>query len=91
LLFAEKKKKFLSWHHTLARGWPTIEITSAYVPMVVFYRLVSQFNISWWAYVIIRPESLSVEGQELDFVHVSMHIINKNINTTACRPTMMNE
>jgi hypothetical protein len=41
--------------------------------------------------VIIRPESLSVEGQEPDFVHVSMHIINKNINTAACRPTMMNE
>ena len=56
-----------------------------------FYRLVSQINISWWDYVIIRPESLSVEGQELDFVHVSMHIINKNINTAVCRLTTMNE
>jgi hypothetical protein len=34
LLFAEQKKKFLSWHHTLARGWPTVETTSAVVPMV---------------------------------------------------------
>jgi hypothetical protein len=57
----------------------------------VFYRLVSQFNIGWWAYVITRPESLSVEGQEPDFVHVSMHIINKNITIVVCRPTMMNE
>jgi hypothetical protein len=28
--------------------------------------------------VIIRPESLSVEGQEPDFVHVIMDIINKD-------------
>jgi hypothetical protein len=42
---------------------------------------VSQVNINWWAYVIVRLESLSVEGQEPDFVHVSMHIINKNIKT----------
>jgi hypothetical protein len=41
--------------------------------------------------VIVRPESLSVEGQKPDLVHVSMHIINKNVNTTACRPTTMNE
>jgi hypothetical protein len=26
--------------------------------------------------VFIRPESLSVEGQEHDFVHVMKHIIN---------------
>jgi hypothetical protein len=57
----------------------------------VCYRRVSQVNISWWAYVIIRPESLSVEAQEPDFVHVSMHITNENINTAACRPTTMNE
>jgi hypothetical protein len=57
----------------------------------VFYRLVSQVNISWWTYVIIRLERQSVEGQEPDFVHVSMHIINKNINIVACRPTTMNE
>jgi hypothetical protein len=38
----------------------------------VFYRLVSQINIRWWDYVIIRLESLCVEGQEIDFVHVSM-------------------
>jgi hypothetical protein len=55
------------------------------------YRLVSQVYISWWAYVIVRLESLSVEGQEPNFVHVSMHIISKNINTAACRPTTMNE
>jgi hypothetical protein len=41
--------------------------------------------------VIIRPESLSVEGQETDFVHVSMQNINKNINTATCRLTTMNE
>ena len=40
--------------------------------------MVSQVNISWWAYVIVRLESLSVEGQELDFVHVTMDIINKD-------------
>jgi hypothetical protein len=56
----------------------------------MFYRLVSQVNISWWDYVIIRPESLSVEGQEPDFVHVFMQNINKIINIVACRPTMMN-
>jgi hypothetical protein len=33
--------------------------------------------ISWWAYVFIRPESLSVKGQEPDFVYVTMQIINK--------------
>ena len=31
----------------------------------MFYRLVSQVYISWWVYVIVRPESLSAEGQEL--------------------------
>jgi hypothetical protein len=41
--------------------------------------------------VIIRPESLSVEGQELDFVHVSMQNINKIINIVVCRLTTMNE
>jgi hypothetical protein len=41
--------------------------------------------------VIVRPESLRVEGQEPDFVHVSMQNINKNINTAVCRPTTMNE
>jgi hypothetical protein len=53
----------------------------------MFYRLVSQVYISLWAYVIVRPESLRVEGQEPDFVPVCMQHINKNINTTACRPT----
>jgi hypothetical protein len=43
----------------------------------MFYRLVSQVYIRWWAYVIVRPESLRVEGQEPDFVHVSMQNINK--------------
>jgi len=28
---------------------------------------VSQVYISWWAYVIVRLESLRVEGQEPDF------------------------
>jgi hypothetical protein len=51
----------------------------------MFYRLVSQVYISRWAYVIVRPESLSVEGQEPDVVHVSMQNINKNINIAACR------
>jgi hypothetical protein len=37
--------------------------------------------------VIVRPESLSVEGKELDVVHVSMQNINKNINTAMCKPT----
>jgi hypothetical protein len=41
------------------------------------YRLVRQVYISWWAYVIVRLESLRVEGQELDFVHLSMQNINK--------------
>jgi hypothetical protein len=41
--------------------------------------------------VIVRLESLSVEGQEPDFVHVSMQNINKNINTIACKLTTMNE
>jgi hypothetical protein len=53
----------------------------------MFYRLVSQIYISWWAYVIVRLESLSVEGKEPDVVHVSMQNINKNINAAACRPT----
>ena len=53
----------------------------------MFYRLVSQVYISWWAYLVVRPESLSVEEKELDVVHVSMQNINKNINTAACRPT----
>jgi hypothetical protein len=53
--------------------------------------MVRKVNISWWDYVISRPESLSVEGQEPDFVHVSMHIINKNISITVCRLTTMNE
>ena len=43
----------------------------------MFYRLVSQVYISWWAYVIFRPENLSVEGQEPDFVYVIMQNINK--------------
>ena len=43
----------------------------------MFYRLVSRVYISQWDYVIVRPESLSVEGQEPDFVHVSMKNINK--------------
>jgi hypothetical protein len=37
--------------------------------------------------VIVRPESLSVEEQEPNVVHVSMQNINKNINIVACRPT----
>jgi len=37
--------------------------------------------------VFIRPESLSVKGQEPDFVYVIMQIINKNINTVVCRLT----
>jgi hypothetical protein len=43
--------------------------------------------------VIIRPESLSVEGREPACVYVIMHNINKKkyINTAVCRPTMMNE
>jgi hypothetical protein len=41
--------------------------------------------------VFIRPESLSVKGQEPDFVHVIMHFINKRINISACGPTTMNE
>jgi hypothetical protein len=41
--------------------------------------------------VIVRPESLSVEGQDLAFVYVIMQNINKNINTDACRSTTMNE
>jgi hypothetical protein len=53
----------------------------------MFYRLESQVYISWWDYVIVRLESLSVEEKELDVVHVSMQNINKNINTTACRLT----
>jgi hypothetical protein len=57
----------------------------------MYYRLVSQVYIRWWAYVIARPENLSVEGQEPDFAHVSMHNINKNINIIVCRPTTMNE
>ena len=57
----------------------------------MFYRLVIQVNIIWWAYVIIRPKSLSVEGQEPDFVNVSMHIINKILNTIVCRLTTMNK
>jgi hypothetical protein len=36
------------------------------------YRIVSQVYLSWWAYVIISLESLSVEGQEPNVVHVSM-------------------
>jgi hypothetical protein len=38
----------------------------------MFYRLVSQVYISWWAYVNVKPESLRVEGQEPDFLHISM-------------------
>jgi hypothetical protein len=53
----------------------------------MFYRLVSQVYISWWAYVIVRSESLSIEEQEPDVVHVSMKNINKNINIAACSPT----
>jgi hypothetical protein len=34
LLFAEKKKNSLSWHHTLARGWPAVKTPGAVVPMV---------------------------------------------------------
>jgi hypothetical protein len=43
----------------------------------MFYRLVSQVCISWWAYVIVRPESLRVRGQGPDFVLVYMqkHLI----------------
>jgi hypothetical protein len=41
--------------------------------------------------VIVRPESLSVEGQEPAFVYVIMQNINKNINTIVCRLTTMNE
>jgi hypothetical protein len=37
--------------------------------------------------MIVRTESLSVEGQEPNFVHVSMQNINKNINIVACRLT----
>jgi hypothetical protein len=51
------------------------------------YRMVIQVYISWWAYVIVRLESLSVEGKEPNVVRVSIQNINKNINTTACRPT----
>jgi hypothetical protein len=38
--------------------------------------------------VIIRPERLSVEGQEHDFVQVSMQNINKNINTAIFDPRL---
>ena len=44
--------------------------------VIMIYRMVSQVYIRWWAYMFIRPESLRVEGQEPDFVHVMMHIIN---------------
>jgi hypothetical protein len=56
------------------------------------YRLVSQVCISRWAYVIVRPESLRVGGQGLDFVLVYMQkTFNKVVNTARCRPTTMNE
>jgi hypothetical protein len=42
-----------------------------------FYRMMSQVYISWWDYMIVIPESLRVEGQEPDFVHVSLQNINK--------------
>ena len=45
----------------------------------MFYRLLRQVYISWWAYVIVRLERLSVEEQEPDVVHVSMENINKKI------------
>jgi hypothetical protein len=51
------------------------------------YRLVIQVYISWCAYVIVRLESLSVEGKVPDVIHVSMKNINKNIKTAMCRPT----
>jgi hypothetical protein len=41
--------------------------------------------------VIVRLESLSVEGQEPAFVYVIMKNINENINIVVCRPTTMNE
>jgi hypothetical protein len=41
--------------------------------------------------VFIRPESLSVKGQEPDFVYVIMQNINKYINIIACRPTTKKE
>jgi hypothetical protein len=57
----------------------------------MFYRLVIQVYISWWASIIVRPESLSVEGQEPTFVYVIMQNINKNIKPAECKSTMMNE
>ena len=50
----------------------------------MFYRLVSQVYISWWAYVIVRLESLSAEGKVPDVIHVSMKNINKNIKKSMC-------
>jgi hypothetical protein len=41
--------------------------------------------------VVIRTGSLSVEGQEPNFVHVTMCIINKDKHQSASRPTTMNE
>jgi hypothetical protein len=43
--------------------------------VIMCYRLVSQVCISWWAYVIVRPESLRVGGQGPDFVLVCMQNI----------------
>jgi hypothetical protein len=36
------------------------------------YRLVRQVYISWWAYVFIRPEILSVKAQEPAFLYLMM-------------------
>jgi hypothetical protein len=41
--------------------------------------------------VFIRPESLSVKGQEPNCVYVIMLNTNKNINIVACRSTTKKE
>ena len=42
--------------------------------VIMFYRLVSQVLYNWYAYVFVRPGSLSVEGQEPADVLVCMQI-----------------
>jgi hypothetical protein len=42
----------------------------------MFCRLVSRVLISWWDYVFIRPEGLSIKASSLIFVYVIMQIIN---------------
>jgi hypothetical protein len=45
---------------------------------------VSQAFIRWKTYAFIRPESTDAKANELDFVYVNTHIINKNY-IAACR------